>query len=72
MACAEAVLRIEGRDADEILGPTDALKLRSCATLLACVAPAGSVFERILVRYYDGGHDERTLALLGLSASPPP
>lgn len=64
LTCAEAVLRVQGRAADEILGTTDSLKLRSCATLFASVAPAGSVFERILARYYGGEPDLRTLALL--------
>ena len=43
------------------------LKLRSCATLFACVLPPGSAFERILEKYYDGKRDERTLARLGIS-----
>src|SRR6266478_5920471 len=31
--CAEAVMRVEGRSATEIMGRPDDLKLRSCATL---------------------------------------
>ena len=62
--CAEAVLAIEGRTATQILGSPDDLKLRSCATLFAAVAPAGSVFERLLAKFYDGEKDERTLRLL--------
>ena len=62
--CAEAVLAVEGRTATQILGSPDDLKLRSCATLFAAVAPAGSVFERLLTKYYDGEKDERTLRLL--------
>jgi uncharacterized protein (DUF1810 family) len=62
--CAEAVLAVEGRSAAEIFGSPDDLKLRSCATLFAHVSPPGSVFERILTRYYDGEPDAMTLRLL--------
>jgi uncharacterized protein (DUF1810 family) len=62
--CAEAMLSIGGRSATEILGSPDDLKLRSSATLFASVSPPGSVFERLLAKYYEGRRDERTLALL--------
>ena len=65
MECAEAVLGVEGRSAYEIFGPPDDMKLRSCATLFACVAPAGSVFERLLDKYFQGERDQKTLHLLG-------
>jgi uncharacterized protein (DUF1810 family) len=66
--CAEAALMVEGRSAHEIFGSPDDLKLRSCATLFACVSPAGSVFERLLDKYYGGLADERTLELLEVSS----
>ena len=62
--CAEAVLGIDERSASEIFGTPDDLKLRSCATLFAMVSPAGSVFERVLARYYDGVRDPLTLAAI--------
>jgi uncharacterized protein (DUF1810 family) len=65
LECAEAVVRVEGRTAREIFGSPDDLKLRSCATLFACVSPPGSVFERLLTKYYQGRRDDRTLHLLG-------
>ncbi len=65
--CAEAALGVDGRTASEIFGSPDDLKLRSCATLFACVSPPGSVFERLLEKYDRGGRDERTLSLLGLA-----
>ncbi len=67
--CAEAVVRLEGRSAREIFGSPDDLKLRSCATLFACVSPPDSVFERLLKKYYQGRRDDRTLQLLGISPS---
>ena len=65
--CAEAALRVEGRSAFEIFGSTDEMKLRSCATLFACVAPAGSVFDRLIDKYFQGQRDGKTLRLLGIA-----
>lgn len=64
LECAEAVLAVEGKSAADIFGSPDDLKLRSSATLFARVSPPGSVFERILSRYYDGEPDPMTLGLL--------
>ena len=50
--CAEAVLAVEGRSAREIFGSPDDLKLRSSATLFAGVSPPGSVFQRLLDKYF--------------------
>jgi uncharacterized protein (DUF1810 family) len=66
LACAEAVVRVEGLSAAEIFGFPDDLKMRSSATLFACVLPAGSVFDRLLGKYYGGGRDGKTLHLLGI------
>jgi uncharacterized protein (DUF1810 family) len=63
--CAEVVLTLEGRSAQQILGSPDDLKLRSCATLFASVAPPGSVFERLIAKYYSGKADDQTLHLIG-------
>ena len=63
--CAEAVLGVEGRTAEDIFGPIDALKLRSSATLFAAVSPAGSVFHRLIETYFHGEPDAKTLRLLG-------
>jgi uncharacterized protein (DUF1810 family) len=64
LECAEAVIRIEGRSAAEIFGYPDDMKLRSCATLFAHVSPDGSVFHRILEKYFDHELDPRTLQLM--------
>ena len=63
-ACVEAVLGVEGKSATEIFGYPDDMKLRSCATLFEQVSPPRSVFEQLLVKYYGGERDERTLRLL--------
>lgn len=64
IACVQAVLAVEGRTASEIFGWPDDLKLRSCATLFAHVSSPGSVFERVLERFYGGEPDAKTLELL--------
>jgi uncharacterized protein (DUF1810 family) len=63
-ACVEVLLNLEGRSADEIFGFTDGKKLRSCATLFATVSEPGSVFHRLLDKYFHGEHDPMTLRLL--------
>jgi uncharacterized protein (DUF1810 family) len=62
--CAQAILDVEGRSAQEIFGSPDDLKLRSSATLFAAVGPPGSVFERLLEKYFGNERDRRTLELL--------
>ena len=63
-ACAHALLAVEGRTVTEILGGTDAMKLKSCATLFAAVTPPGSVFDQLLAKYHNGERDELTLGAL--------
>ncbi len=65
--CAEAALSIEGRTAGEIFGWPDEMKLQSCATLFARMSPAGSVFERLLGKYFQGEYDRKTLHLLAMA-----
>ena len=60
----EAVLGVDGRSAHDIFGSPDDIKPRSCATLFAAVSPPGSVFERVLQRYFRGEPDAQTLRLL--------
>ena len=62
--CAEAALGAEGKEALDIFGAPDDMKLRSCATLFATVSPDGSVFHRLLGRFFGGRPDETTLQLL--------
>lgn len=61
--CCEALLKVEGRSAHEILGSPDDLKFRSCLTLFELAAPGEPLFARCLEKYYGGGRDELTLDL---------
>ena len=65
--CAEAALRLKAKSAHEVFGSPDEMKLRSCATLFACVSPPGSVFDRLLDKYFGGERDAKTLRLLGIA-----
>ncbi len=62
---AQAAVEVEGRSALGVFGTPDDMKLQSCATLFASVSPAGSVFHRLLDRYFGGEADDKTRGLLG-------
>jgi len=62
--CARALADLDIADPVAVLGPVDALKLRSSMTLFARAAPGEPVFRQVLEQYYDGAEDPATLALL--------
>jgi uncharacterized protein (DUF1810 family) len=65
MACAEAAAGVpEPASALDVFGSPDDMKLRSSATLFAAMSPAGSVFERVLDRYFRGERDPATVRLM--------
>jgi uncharacterized protein (DUF1810 family) len=61
LECAEALAATEGRTAEAILGPVDAVKLRSSMTLFLAADPASDVFRNVLDRFFGGSADPRTL-----------
>ena len=58
--CAAILSEINDRSAEEILGPIDALKLRSSMTLFLRADPGRTVFGQVLDRYFDGRTDPAT------------
>ncbi|OWK27741.1 DUF1810 domain-containing protein [Sphingomonas dokdonensis] len=62
-AC-DALLAATG-SAETILGPVDAMKLRSSMTLFAAATKERDRFDAVLARFYGGQPDAATLALLG-------
>jgi uncharacterized protein (DUF1810 family) len=60
LTCAESLLSLKNKSADEIFGYPDTMKLRSCATLFATVSPSGSVFHQLLNKYFQGEPDPAT------------
>ena len=67
LECAAVLEQLDaGLTASDIFGSPDDVKLRSSLTLFAHVSEPGSVFERLLGRYFQGEADDRTVAMLGL------
>jgi uncharacterized protein (DUF1810 family) len=67
LECAAVLEQLDGgRTVSDIFRDPDDVKLRSSLTLFAKVAESGSVFERLLAKYFGGEPDDRTVAMLGL------
>jgi uncharacterized protein (DUF1810 family) len=66
ITCAQALLDVEGRSAEAILGGIDAVKLRSSMTLFAAADPTQPAFGAVLERFFDGRPDPLTRRMLGL------
>jgi uncharacterized protein (DUF1810 family) len=64
LECTATVLALEDRTVSEVFRFPDDLKLKSSMTLYAQVTGPDSDFARVLAKYFDGMHDERTLELL--------
>jgi len=62
--CARILADADGSTADAIVGPVDALKLRSSMTLFAAAAPDEPVFNEVLAKYFASVPDEATLSRL--------
>jgi uncharacterized protein (DUF1810 family) len=65
--CTRLILSLRNADAHEIFGSPDDLKLRSCMTLFATVAPEHAVFKQALDSLFAGKPDQATLDLLTVS-----
>ena len=61
---SEAILLHEEKDAAAVLGPVDAMKLRSSATLFEA-AGGDDVFSRLLDAFFAGQRCEATLNMIG-------
>ncbi len=61
---ARALLDLPGDDAVAVLGPVDAVKLRSSMTLFAHADPTQPVFRAVLERYFRAAEDEATTSRL--------
>lgn len=62
--CMALLLAQQGVSAADMLGDVDAMKLRSCATLFAAVAPQEPLFTRVLQQFYFGMRCHKTEELL--------
>ena len=59
--CASLILHIEGKTADQILGPIDEMKFRSSMTLFMRASPDESIFSECLAKFFGGSPDSATL-----------
>jgi uncharacterized protein (DUF1810 family) len=59
--CSELVWANSGRSASDIFGCPDDMKLQSSMTLFAKASNPGSVFERVLEKYFEGQMDSATV-----------
>jgi len=64
LECTRTVLERSGQSARAMFGTPDDMKLRSCMTLFASVAPEQVCFQQVLDRFFDGETDAKTIALL--------
>lgn len=58
--CAATLLAVTGRTAEQILGPVDAMKVRSSMTLFHRADPDEPLFAQVVERYYGGLADPAT------------
>lgn len=61
---SEALLEIEGKTANQILGSPDDMKLKSSMTLFGALDETNPVFRQVLDKYFGGAKDQRTLELI--------
>src|SRR5438067_10196410 len=62
--CVDALLALDLNDAVAVLGPVDAMKLRSSMTLFAIADPDEPAIANVLDKFFDGVRDDATAALL--------
>jgi uncharacterized protein (DUF1810 family) len=61
---AGLLLEVKGHTAEDVFGPIDAKKLRSCMTLFHRAAPDEPVFRQVLDQWFVGIADQMTDALM--------
>ncbi|HEY1853869.1 MAG TPA: DUF1810 domain-containing protein [Solirubrobacterales bacterium] len=62
--CADALLGLDSDDPVAVMGPIDAVKLRSSMTLFARADPQDERFPNVLRKFHGAEEDEATLARL--------
>ncbi len=61
--CKE-LLELDTRNATEVFGRPDDMKVRSSMTLFAEADPANPLFQQVLDKFFSGERDEKTLEIL--------
>ncbi len=60
----ETLLSLKESDPLKVMGSPDDLKLKSCMTLFAYISEDGSIYHRVLDKYFSGSRDDRTLSII--------
>ncbi|AWM35260.1 DUF1810 domain-containing protein [Hymenobacter nivis] len=60
-----ALLGLAGSDAGRVFGSPDDLKLKSSMTLFAALPGADPIFQAVLVKFFGGVRDAKTLQIIG-------
>jgi uncharacterized protein (DUF1810 family) len=61
---SQAVLSQNGKTAIEIFGKPDHRKLKSSMTLFSQIPNTNPIFHKVLEKYFDGLHDDKTMSIL--------
>ncbi|GAB3721112.1 DUF1810 domain-containing protein [Spirosoma lituiforme] len=61
---SKALLAVEGKTANQILGSIDELKLRSSMTLFGALPNTNPVFQAVLDKFFNGQDDPKTRSLM--------
>ena len=64
--CTETILKIDGLTASQIFGFPDNEKLKSSMTLFSSISKQDSPFHQVLLKYFEGKSDNKTLEILQL------
>lgn len=59
-----ALLALEGKNAFEVFGSPDDMKLRSCMTLFSLALDTEDIFQHVLDKYFGGERDNKTISIL--------
>jgi uncharacterized protein (DUF1810 family) len=69
IAISNELLNLENKNATDIFGNPDDMKLRSAMTLFAAVKDSDPVFQQVLDKYFQGKADLQTLTILNRNHS---
>lgn len=61
---SRALLAVEGKTANQILGSIDELKLRSSMTLFSALPNTNPVFQAVIDKFFGGQDDPKTRSLM--------
>lgn len=64
--CTGLVINVSDRTINQILGPIDSMKFRSCMTLFTHATIDNDLFKKALKKYFSGEYDRLTIEKLGL------